>query len=193
MSCLHYAHLTRPQGFGTQPADSHRDEMGHRCSMTGKPIDGPGDAIWDDGEWISWDYINSQLEGPSPQGGLVEHMIILAKDYLDETQRHLPIYGQLGELYAARRFEIDLHQDPKAEGSDGCIGRALVEIKTISPLRDTRHVRVKASGNFGYLVIVKIDADFRIDAKLIKRSRLGKPENGFYIVSWEQHPSEAGP
>jgi hypothetical protein len=157
------------------------------------PIDGPADAIWDDGEWISWDYINQQLEEPSPNGGLVEDMIVVAKDYFEETQRHLPIYGQLGELYAARRFEIDLHEDPKAQGSDGRLGKALVEIKTISPLRDSRHVRVKASGNFGYLAVVKIDADFRIDAKLIKRSRLGKPDNGYFTVSWEQHCTEPGP
>ena len=154
------------------------------------PIDNIGDAIWDDGEWISWDYINQQLEGPTPEGGLVEDMIVLAKNYFEDTGRHLPIYGELGELYAARRFEIDLHEDPKAQGSDGRLGRALVEIKTISPLRDSRHVKVKASGNFGYLVIVKIDADFRIDAKLIKRSRLGKPDNGYFIVSWEKHRSE---
>jgi hypothetical protein len=167
--------------------------MGIRCSITGTPIDSPCDAIWDDGEWISWDYINQQLEGPSPQGGLVEDMIVLAKNYFEETGQHLPIYGRLGELYAARRFEIDLHQDPQAQGSDGRMGNALVEIKTISPLRDTRHVTVKASGNFGYLVIVKLDADFRIDAKLIKRSRLGKPDNGVFIVPWEQHRSESPP
>ena len=32
-----------------------------RCSMTGKIIDGPSDAIWDDGEWVSWEYINDQI------------------------------------------------------------------------------------------------------------------------------------
>lgn len=28
-----------------------------RCSYTGKIIEGASDAIWDDGEWISWEYI----------------------------------------------------------------------------------------------------------------------------------------
>lgn len=158
--------------------------------MTGRPIHDSGDGIWDDGEWLSWDYINQQLSEPMPEGGLVEDMIILAKNYLEDSGRHLPIYGELGEHYAARRFGIELHEDPKAQGSDGRLGNAFVEIKTISPLRDSRHVRVKSTGNFGYLVIVKIDADFRIDAKLISRKRLGKPENGYFIVSWEEHHSE---
>lgn len=171
-------------------ARSAPTQMHMRCSMTGLPITGCGDAIWDDGEWISWDYITQQLSVPIPEGGLVEDMIVLAKGYFEETGRHLPIYGELGEHYAARRFGVELHEDPRAEGSDGRLRNKLVEIKTISPLRDSRHVRVKAAGNFGYLVIVKIDADFRIDAKLISRKRLGKPQNGYFVVTWEKHPSE---
>lgn len=157
------------------------------------PIEGIGDAIWDEGEWISWDYIYQRMEGPVPEGGLVEDMIIVAKNYLDETGRHLPIYGELGEHYAARRFGIKLHCDPNAQGSDGRLGNALVEIKTISPLRDSRHVRVKKSGNFGYVVIVKIDADFRIDAKLIKRSTLGTPDGDYFNVCWNDYRSEPTP
>ena len=158
--------------------------------MTQELIEGPGNAIWDDGEWVSWDYIDQQLHGPGPNGGLVEDLIVAAKDYLEETGRHLPIYGELGELYAAKRFGIELHENPKVQGSDGRHGNALVEIKTISPLRDSRHIKVKKSGNFGYLVIVKIDADFRIDAKLIKRRKLGKPEGKYFIVQWEDHHSD---
>lgn len=82
------------------------------CSMTGQPVFNSGDAIWDDGEWISWDYINQQLEGPQPQGGLLEDLIIVAKEYLEYSGRHLRIYGELGEHYASRRFGIDLHDDP---------------------------------------------------------------------------------
>jgi len=158
--------------------------------MTGQPVDGPGDAIWDDGEWISWDYINQKIEGPQPEGALLEDLIIVAKEYLDETGRHLPIYGEIGEHYASRRFGIELHEDSKAQGSDGRLGNALVEIKTISPIRDSRHIRVKKSGNFGYLVIVKIDADFRIDAKLISRKRLRKSAGEHFMLEWDDHPSE---
>ena len=158
--------------------------------MTGQPVTGAGDAIWDDGEWISWDYINQQLKGPQPEGGLLEDMIVVAKEYLEDSGRHLPIYGEIGEDYAARRFGIDLHDDPKAQGSDGRLGNSLVEIKTISPMRDSRHVRAKAAGNFGYLAIVKIDADFRIDAKLISRKHLGKPAGLYFTVGWEEHRCE---
>ena len=158
--------------------------------MTNQPVTGPGNAIWDDGEWVSWDYINQQLEGSQPEGGLLEDMIVVAKEYLEDTGRHLPIYGEIGEHYVARRFRIELHDDPKAQGSDGRLGNSLVEIKTISPMRDSRHVRVKAAGNFGYLAIVKIDADFRIDAKLISRKRLGQPPGEFFKVEWADHSCE---
>lgn len=158
--------------------------------MTGRPIQNYGDGIWDDGEWISWDYINQQIDDRQPEGGLLEDLIIVAKEYFEDTGRHLPIYGEIGEYYAARRFGIDLHEDPKAQGSDGRLGNALVEIKTITPMRNSRHVRVKKSGNFGYLVIVKIDADFRIDAKMISRKRLAKPCGDFYSVGWDDHLSE---
>lgn len=164
--------------------------MSNRCSMTGTPIEGSGDAVWDDGEWISWDYINQQLAGPVPEGGLVEDLIVVAKNYLEETGRHLPIYGELGEHYAARRFGIELHEARCAQGSDGRIGNTLVEIKTISPLRDSRHVKVKKTGNFGVLVIVKIDADFRVDAKMLRRRSLHKPQGDHYLVSWDDHPSD---
>jgi len=158
--------------------------------MTGMPIHGLGDSIWDDGEWISWEYINEKLDGSSGKGGLLEEMIAVAKEYFEDTDRHLPIYGEIGEHYASRRFGIELHQDPKVQGSDGRLGNAFVEVKTISPLRDSRNVRVKKAGNFGYLVIVKIDADFRIDAKLIKRKTLRKPEGKYFIVGWDDYLSE---
>jgi hypothetical protein len=32
-----------------------------RCAMTGQPLRDYSDAIDDDGEWISWDWINGQL------------------------------------------------------------------------------------------------------------------------------------
>lgn len=160
--------------------------------MTGAGVHDSGDAIWDDGEWISWDYINQEIEGfgDGSVGGLVEELIAIAKAYLEDTGRHLAIYGELGEQYTARRFGIELHQDRHAEGSDGRLGNSLVEVKTISPLRSTRQVKVKKSGNFGYLAVVKIDGDFRIEAKLISRKRLGKPQGDYFNVFWDAHISE---
>lgn len=161
--------------------------MTSRRTTPENPSPDSSNSIWDDGEWVSWDYINQHLEGSIPDGGLVEDLIIIAKSYYDETGRHLSIYGEIGEHYAARRFGIDLHVNCCAQGSDGRLGDVFVEIKTISPLRDSRHVKVKKSGNFGALVIVKIDADFRIDAKMILRKKLSKSLGDYYLVSWGYH------
>ena len=32
-----------------------------RCAMTGREFTDPSDGIWDDGEWISWDYLGRQI------------------------------------------------------------------------------------------------------------------------------------
>ena len=107
--------------------------MDAQCSMTGLPISNSSEGIWDDGEWIGWDYINGQLHGQD-EGDLLERLIVNAKEYLEFTGRHLPIYGELGELYAARRFGIERHA-PNAQGSDGRMGDTFVEIKTITPAK----------------------------------------------------------
>ncbi|MDF1658788.1 MAG: hypothetical protein P1U58_14330 [Verrucomicrobiales bacterium] len=96
-----------------------------------------------------------------------------AIDYFDATGRHLPVFGELGEIYAERRFGIKRH-GPGRCGSDGRIGNTLVEIKTISPLKGNDEVRVKRSGNFGALILVKFDADHRVDAKIVLRKNLPK-------------------
>jgi hypothetical protein len=37
------------------------------CSMTGIPIRDSSEGIWNDGEWISWQWINSQFYTQEPQ------------------------------------------------------------------------------------------------------------------------------
>lgn len=149
--------------------------------MTGVPI-APGEGVWDDGEWISWDYLNGQIYEVE-EAAMLDRMIAMARDYLNLTGRHLPIYGEIGELYAARTFGIERHKE-YAEGSDGRIGDAFVEIKTLTPMKGSDQVLVKRSGNFSVLALVKIDSDFRLDAKLIRRSELGKGEGKYFKVSW---------
>lgn len=153
------------------------------CGMTGKPVEGPGDAIWDGGEWISWDYINEQLY-EQEEAAMLERLIKTAKDYLDLTGRHLPVYGEIGELYAERRFGITRHQ-ARAQGSDGRLDDDFVEIKTISPEKRKTSVQVKRAGHFNKLCLVKIDEDFRIDARMIARSDLPKGTGKFIRVRWE--------
>lgn len=155
--------------------------------MTGAPI-APGEGVWDDGEWISWDYLNGQIY-EADEAAILERMIGMAREYLALTGRHLPIYGEIGELYAARRFGIERHKE-YAQGSDGRIGDTFVEIKTLTPMKESDQVLVKRAGNFGAVVLVKIGRDFKLDAKLIPRSALRKGEGKYFKVSWGAFSAE---
>lgn len=115
---------------------------------------------------------------------MLERMITMAREYLALTGRHLPIYGEIGELYAARKFGIERHKE-YAQGSDGRIGDLLVEIKTLTPMKESDQVLVKRAGNFGAVALVKIGRDFRLEAKLIPRSALCKGDGRFMKVSWD--------
>jgi len=44
--------------------DAGTNMSGLKCAMTGLPVTANGDAIWDDGEWISWDWINQNIADP---------------------------------------------------------------------------------------------------------------------------------
>ena len=134
--------------------------------MTGIEIQDSSAGIYDDGEWISWSYINEQLakqdarqrhrskQPQTPVGqatgkmqkvsGMFDRLLNDAKLYYQSTGRHLLIYGELGELYAEMRFGISRHK-PFAEGSDGRLGNDFVEVKTISPLAKKQQIRVKRS------------------------------------------------
>jgi len=110
--------------------------------MTGKIIEGSSDAIWDDGEWISWEWINGQLyqqelkeKYPNADIELVsvfEELVFNAVAYKEITGRYLPIFGELGELFAEITFGIKRHK-PRTPGSDGRLGNDFIEIKTIIP------------------------------------------------------------
>ena len=41
-----------------------------RCSMTGQPLRDTSDGIYDDGEWISWDWINGHIADQELRGDL---------------------------------------------------------------------------------------------------------------------------
>jgi len=165
-----------------------------RCAMTGRPINDSSEAIWDDGEWISWDYINQQLHEQElreifPNAdpvvvGIFEDLVSAAQEYVDITGRYLQIWGELGELYAEIVYGIKRHQ-PGAQGSDGRLGNDWVEIKTISPEKKSTMVQVKRAGNFNKLLIVKVSEDFDFQAKLIDRKDLKKGSGKYARISWE--------
>lgn len=159
---------------------------------------GPDNAIWDDGEWVSWDDINQQLEYkewgakyPNADRKLIsyfENLIVLAESYYCDTGNHLQIYGDIGELFGAITLGIKLHSN-YAQGSDGRLGNDHVEIKTISPFKSNDCVEVKSTGNFNKLLVVKINSDFELSSRMIDRKRLPAPKGGKYHVSWDQLPT----
>lgn len=173
-----------------------------RCSMTGRPMNGSEDGIFDDGEWISWEWINQQLyeqdiKDDYPHADpdlamLFEDLVTNAADYYEMTGRYLQIWGELGELYAEIKYGIKRHK-PHTKGSDGRLGNDFVEIKTISPEKDGGQVQVKRSGNFNKLLVIKIDSNFQFEGRFIDRKRLSKGTGVHARVSWSAlTPEEKG-
>ncbi len=138
-------------------------------------------AIWDDGEWVGWDEINRQIQHkewraryPNARLKLVpyfEELLQLATRYFFDTDNHLQVYGDIGELYGAITHGIDLHRN-YAMGSDGRLGDDFVEIKTITPFKKNDAVVVRLDRHFSKLFVVKINEEFEISGKLVDRKTL---------------------
>lgn len=161
-------------------------------------------AVWDDGEWVSWAEINRYVEEdvleedeewlesdepskgePSPEfWQRLMNLIWEAKASLEKGDNIGPQIGEIGEMYAEAKFGIKRHR-PNTQGSDGKLGNDFVEVKTISPLKKKPKVRVKRAGNWNRLVIVKISKEWVFDSKIFDRKQLGKGEGGTHAtVSW---------
>ncbi len=161
--------------------------------MTGRPLDGPADGIWDDGEWISWDWINEQLcqqelraQYPVADPEVVrifQDLVDVSAEYKEITGRYLPVFGELGELFAEITFGIKRHK-PRTQGSDGRLGNDFVEIKTITPEKKNEKVSVKRAGNFNKLLVVKITQEFEFEARMLDRKRMGKGKGKHAVVAW---------
>lgn len=164
--------------------------------MTGEHL-GPDNAIWDDGEWISWDEINQQIQYkewraryPNADLSLVpifESLIGVAEEYHLLTGSHLQVYGDIGELYGAITYGIKLHRN-YAKGSDGRLGNHFVEVKTITPFKNCDVVEINLDRNFSQVLIVKINADFEVRGKLIDRKALpkGKRRGNRLRIDWAE-------
>jgi len=154
---------------------------------------GPDNAIWDDGEWISWDEINQQIQYkewgakyPNADRALIpifEQLLTVAQEYFNKTGRHLHVYGDIGELYGAITYGIKLHSN-YAQGSDGRLGNDFVEVKTITPFKNRDEIIVKMAGHFGKLLVVKINEEFEIAHRLIDRGSLPKNNGKRLRVKW---------
>ncbi|MDF1688374.1 MAG: hypothetical protein P1U35_02055 [Cycloclasticus sp.] len=154
-------------------------------------------GIWDDGEWISWDWINGQLadqelKAEFPEADLdiiqiFEDLVNAAHDYKAATGRYLQIWGELGELYAEIKFGIQRHA-PATQGSDGRLGNDWIEIKTISPEKGKDKVQVKRAGNFNKLLVIRISEEFEFESKMIDRKNIKKGKGKFANLSWDSAP-----
>lgn len=87
------------------------------------------------------------------------------------TGRHLQVYGDIGELYGAIAYGIRLHKN-YAQVSDGCLGNDFTEVKTITPFKQNKVVRLGLSRNFSKVLIVRISPDFEGSGTLIDRQSL---------------------
>lgn len=154
-------------------------------------------AIYDDGEWITWTEINSHLARLEFQARfpnldielvpIFQDLLTTAGNYYDLTGRHLQVYGDLGELYGAIVYGIKLHKN-YAQGSDGKLGDHFVEVKTITPFKSSDTITLNLKRNFSKVLIVKIDNHFEVQGKLIDRKALPKGKRRF---NWDDFPSES--
>ena len=177
--------------------------------MTGLPIENSGDGIWDDGEWISWAYINQFIEDDTeseaasmtvntakalaitepvrevePQGAELLALLMDAIAQSADSREASPLWGRIGELYVAERFGVGLTK-AYTQGHDGRLGDDLVEIKTITPSKNRPFVPVKRTGNFNFLAVVRVDDNYQLDARLVPRDKLPRGNGGrVAMVSW---------
>src|SRR3546814_16118174 len=119
-------------------------------------------AFWDDGEWVSWDVINQQIEYkewrakyPNAEISLVpifESLLSTACSYNAHTGKHLHVYGDIGELYGAITHGIRLKRN-YAQWSAGHIGNERIQIKKITPFNRTTPVQIHKQENFNKEII----------------------------------------
>ncbi|WP_170787069.1 hypothetical protein [Ruegeria lacuscaerulensis] len=167
---------------------------------------GPDNAFWIDGEWISWDSIidpdevrysrlaelerEAELRHRYPKADLTlvpyfHDLLALAQSYFNDTGQHLNVYGDIGELFGAIMYGIKLHNN-HAKGSDGRMGDDFVEIKTIAPTNTKEQTSVRLDDrHFSTLLVVKIDADFNVSGRLIKRTNLPRRDSKNIRLSWD--------
>jgi hypothetical protein len=173
--------------------------MVFRCSDTGGIVDGPSYDLGNGIDRIIWDYEESlqyanELQARFPTAGsdlvnVFEELVEAAGIYKGATGRDLPVFGELGELFAEIVFGITRHK-PRTQGSDGRLGNDFIEVKTISPTKKSEQIAVKRSGNFNKLVVVKISSDFHFEARMMDRKDIQKGTGILARVSWSSMNSE---
>ncbi len=175
--------------------------------MPSDPLDS-SNAIWDDGEWISWEDIDrylvdsGQIEPSEVEDDYEQEPHRTTQEKLDELElkvneakellrrglREQINFGEMGELYAEIRYGMT-RQRPYAQGSDGRVGNDFYEVKTITPWKTKPRATAKRRGHFNILIVVKISEHFMFDARRIPRAKLSKGRGGKKLsVSWTSLP-----
>lgn len=148
---------------------------------------------WDDSELESGPDGPDQAAGPAghfqsregfpfsvrEQTEIFHDLLDCARRHFKNTGRYLQVWGELGEIYAEIEFGLRRHGTHCA-GSDGTIDGKLVEVKTISPEKSSDRVLIKRQGDFEQVLIVRVDADFQFEGRLLDRSAL-KGGSGKYL------------
>lgn len=130
---------------------------------------------------------------PNPELAIIfENLVESARSYYALTGRYLQIWGELGELHAEVKYGIQRHK-PKTPGSDGRLGNDYVEVKTISPEKNSAEVHVKRAGNFNKLLVVKITKDFKFESRMLDRKKMTKGDGTHARVAWTSIPSTSKP
>lgn len=167
------------------------------CANTGRLYADPGDGICDEGEWISWDWINEQIDAQEavatelpkqqtkPLSPVLTRLIADAKKYHAKHGKVSRILGELGERYVAEQLGMVRHKRC-AQGSDGRIGDQFVEVKTITPGKKKQQICVKRAGHFSLLAIVRIDENYNFEARLIDRRHIQKGTGRLARLSWSK-------
>lgn len=161
--------------------------------------------LWNPGVLVDYAYlfkVDALLIIPKPRKGrhrATPEMMQTFKNLVEEARGKKltgrprdKALGDLGEYFAAIMFGIRLHDDPKAQGSDGKIGNELVEVKTITPNKSRDVVRLRSTRNFSMVAVVKITDDFQFGARLIKRKSLKKPVDEWIDLAWDDMVAGAG-
>ena len=167
---LHAMKPTRPKSIAEREAEARKNSVLLRFAYHATPTKGR--------------MLPRQYRHVSPELlAIFEELVAAAAKYKQLTGRHLPILGELGELFAEIVFGVRRHA-PMTQGSDGQIGNDLVEVKTITPDKKTDLVQVTRAGGFVNLIVVKITEEFQFGARMVHRRVLKTGKGEFDEVEW---------
>lgn len=118
-----------------------------------------------------------------------------AFQYYKLQKRHLEIWGELGELFVEMKLGLRRYK-PHKHGSDGYVGKDVIEVKTISPNKTNEIVEGHCNGNFNILALVKISHSsdgYVFELRTIKRKELNISSSNKFRINWKKVPVDGHP